>query len=177
MMAPMSSTIASVSRKSFRLLGTRAPSNASTPTANAMSVAMGIAQPSSPLPLPTLMATNRSAGTTIPPTAATAGRAARLRSRSSPVTSSRLISSPTTKKKMVMSASFTQCTNDSVIARSPSPMVSSLPHQPTYPAVSALAHTMAPTAASSRTSPLAASSDTKSLPIGVTALPRTGTRM
>ena len=49
-MAPMSSTIASVSRNSFRLDGTRGPSSASTPTANAMSVAIGIAQPSSPLP-------------------------------------------------------------------------------------------------------------------------------
>ena len=45
-------------------------------------------------------------------------------SRSSPVTSSRLISSPTTKKKIVISASFTQCTSVSVIARSPDPMVS-----------------------------------------------------
>ena len=76
-MAPMSSTIASVSRNSLRLAGTRGPSSASTPTANAMSVAIGIAQPSSPSP-PTLMATNRSAGTTMPPTAATAGSAARL---------------------------------------------------------------------------------------------------
>ena len=50
MMAPMSSTIANVSRKTFRLLGTRAPRIASTPTANAMSVAMGIAQPSRPVP-------------------------------------------------------------------------------------------------------------------------------
>ena len=65
----------------------------------------------------------------MPPTAATAGSVARLRSRSSPVTSSRLISRPTTKKKMVMSASLTQWTSDSVMARSPQPMVSSWPHQ------------------------------------------------
>jgi hypothetical protein len=50
MMAAMSSTIASVRTKSLRLRGTRGPSSASTPTANAMSVAAGIAQPSAPAP-------------------------------------------------------------------------------------------------------------------------------
>ena len=50
MIAPMSSTIASVSRNSFRLAGTREPAIASTATANAMSVAIGIAQPAAPGP-------------------------------------------------------------------------------------------------------------------------------
>jgi hypothetical protein len=54
--APMSSTMASVSRKIFIVLGTRGPSSARTPTANAMSVAIGIAHPSSS-PLPALIAT------------------------------------------------------------------------------------------------------------------------
>ena len=71
----------------------------------------------------------RGAGITMPPSAAIAGSAAAARSRSSPTTSSRLISSPTTKKNTAMSASFTQCTNDSVMARSPGPRVSSWCHQ------------------------------------------------
>ena len=43
----MSSMIASESRNSFKLRGTREPSSASTPSAKAMSVAAGIAQPRS----------------------------------------------------------------------------------------------------------------------------------
>ena len=43
--APMSSTIAIVVSSSFSAGGTRRPSSASTPTAKAMSVAAGIAQP------------------------------------------------------------------------------------------------------------------------------------
>ena len=42
----MSSTIASVSRNSLSPVGTRGPSSARTPTANAMSVAIGMPQPS-----------------------------------------------------------------------------------------------------------------------------------
>ena len=48
------------------------------------------------------------AGTITPPMAATAGRAAARGSRSSPVTSSRLISRPMTKKKMAIRASLIQ---------------------------------------------------------------------
>ena len=48
--APMSSTIASESRKIFSGDGTRLPSKASTPTAKAMSVAIGIPQPALPSP-------------------------------------------------------------------------------------------------------------------------------
>ncbi len=43
--APRSSTIASVSNVRLMPLGTRGPASRSTPTANAMSVAMGIPQP------------------------------------------------------------------------------------------------------------------------------------
>jgi len=46
----MSSTMASVNRNTLRLLGTREPRIASTPTANAMSVAIGMAQPFMPSP-------------------------------------------------------------------------------------------------------------------------------
>ncbi len=45
------------------------------------------------------------AGTTIPPTAAAIGSAARAGSRRSPATNSRLSSSPTTKKKIASSPS------------------------------------------------------------------------
>ena len=54
-------------------------------------------------------------GTSIPPIAATIGSAAVRGSRRSPATSSYLISSPTTKKKITISASLTQCWRDSSI--------------------------------------------------------------
>ena len=72
-----------------------------------MSVAAGIAQPSAPSP-PAVSATKIAIGSTTPPRAAIAGSSAALRSRSSPVTSSRLISSPTTKKNSAISPSLTQ---------------------------------------------------------------------
>ena len=46
----MSSTIASVSRKTLREFETRGPISDSTPTAKAMSVAIGIPQPADPSP-------------------------------------------------------------------------------------------------------------------------------
>ena len=48
------------------------------------------------------------AGTTIPPSAAMAGSATLLRSDSSPATTSRLISSPTSRKKIAISRSLIQ---------------------------------------------------------------------
>ena len=54
------------------------------------------------------------AGTTMPPIAATMGTIAVRGSRSSPSTTSRLISSPTTKKKTAMSASATHAWSVSV---------------------------------------------------------------
>ena len=68
--------------------------SASAPRTNAMSVAMTMPQPCAPSP-PALMATYSSAGTTIPPRAASAGTAAARRSRSSPSASSQRISSAT----------------------------------------------------------------------------------
>ena len=44
-MAPMSSTMARVSRKIFNEVETRVPKSETTPTANAISVAIGIPQP------------------------------------------------------------------------------------------------------------------------------------
>ena len=97
----MSSTIASASRKSLSDGAIRLPSRLSTPTAIAMSVATGMPQPRL-ADVPAVIARKISAGTIMPPAAAIAGRAARRGSRSSPSTSSRLISSPTTKKKSVI---------------------------------------------------------------------------
>ena len=54
-------------------------------------------------------ATNSSAGTTMPPIAATSGRRAARRSANSPVTSSRLTSSPMTRKNIAISPSLTAC--------------------------------------------------------------------
>ena len=49
-MAPMSSATARVSRKILAASGTRLPSSVTTPTAKAMSVAIGTAHPSAPAP-------------------------------------------------------------------------------------------------------------------------------
>ena len=82
---------------------------ASTASAKAMSVAVGIAQPlRASDPPPALTATYTSAGTSIPPTAAATGSAARRGSRRSPATISRLSSSPATKKKIASSPSAAQ---------------------------------------------------------------------
>jgi hypothetical protein len=85
----------------------REPSSARTPTANAMSVAIGMPHPreNSPPPDTTM---NSTAGATMPPSAATAGSSAARGSRSSPMTSSRLISNPIRKKKIAMRPSLTQ---------------------------------------------------------------------
>jgi hypothetical protein len=88
-----------------------------------MSVAIGIPHPRDPGPF-TLTARYNTAGTTMPPTAATTGRAARFLSRNSPVDSSRRISRPTTRKKIVISPSFTHKRSAPSIAKPPSSMES-----------------------------------------------------
>ena len=67
-MAPMSSAIAKASRNNFAPLGTLDPRRATMPTANAMSVAIGIPHPrrASP-PSPDVKRTYIAAGITIPP--------------------------------------------------------------------------------------------------------------
>jgi hypothetical protein len=80
----MSSITASASSRIRHDAGTRLPSNVNTPTANAMSVAIGIAHPAAP-PRPALSATKIAAGTNIPPSAAANGSAARRRPASSPI--------------------------------------------------------------------------------------------
>ena len=93
-------------------MGTRLPTSERTPSAKAMSVATGMPQPELPGP-PALMITKIPAGTTMPPSAATIGSAAWRRSRSSPCTASRLISSPMTKKKITIKPSLIQPSSDS----------------------------------------------------------------
>ena len=105
-MASRSSTTARVSRKMRRALGSLEPITASTATAKAMSVAVGMAQPRS-ISGPELnaIAVKITAGTMTPPTAAATGTTARLKVRRSPATNSRLSSSPAMKKKIARSPS------------------------------------------------------------------------
>jgi hypothetical protein len=76
-----------------------------------MSVAIGTPHPRAPGP-PALNARKISAGTARPPMAAAIGKAARRTDASSPINSSRLISSPTSRKNTTISPSFTQCPSD-----------------------------------------------------------------
>jgi hypothetical protein len=77
------------------------------PTANAMSVAIGMPHPRVAGPL-ALRVRYNAAGTTIPPIAPAIGSIAVRRSRRSPCTLSRLTSNPTTKKNNAMSRSLAQ---------------------------------------------------------------------
>ena len=80
-----SSTTAIVDSSSFIPTGTRDPSSASTPSANAISVAVGTAQPRIAAASPWLRATNSSAGTATPAIAQTSGRISRSRPASWPL--------------------------------------------------------------------------------------------
>ena len=77
-----------------------------------MSVAIGIAHPPAP-DVPALKAVYTRAGTIIPPSAAATGSVTARRSRSSPVTISRLISRPTTKKNTAIRPSSTRARQSS----------------------------------------------------------------
>ena len=119
--------------------------------------------PSDPAPPPTIAAYTR-AGTTIPPMAAMIGNAARRRSWSSPGTSSRLISSPTTKKNSTIAASLIQPCRSSANTWSPIVIAASVVQRSTYESYQReLAQTMAIAAAMTISSPAAASSWRKSL--------------
>ena len=72
-----------------------------------MSVAIGTPHADEPDP-PAFTTTKITAGATTPPAAAATGRAIERGSRSSPTTTSRLISIPTTKKKTAISRSLTR---------------------------------------------------------------------
>ena len=107
-MPPKSSMIANAVKKTFNDNGTRLPSKDKTPSENAMSVAVGIAQPCV-FSEPALNAKNINAGNNIPPNAANNGNNTFFGDDNSPVISSRFISKPTKKKKIAISKSFTQC--------------------------------------------------------------------
>src|SRR5512132_1384144 len=100
-MLPRSSTIARARRSTLRPGEVLREARSRTPRANAMSVGIAIPHPRS-ADEPAVRAMYARAGTSMPPTAATSGRMAARRSLSSPAISSRLISSPTTRKKKVM---------------------------------------------------------------------------
>jgi hypothetical protein len=74
-MPPMSSKIARAVTNTTSARGTRLPSSVSTPMQKAMSVAIGIPQPGAPGPV-ALKARKMPAGTSMPPSAAIAGRSA-----------------------------------------------------------------------------------------------------
>jgi hypothetical protein len=62
----------------------------------------------------------------MPPSAASTGRAALRALRSSPTTSSRLISSPTTKKNSAISPSLIQCRRSNASVHRPTSNASSV---------------------------------------------------
>ena len=105
MMPPISSTTAKVVRKIFRLRGMRFPSKDNTPNEKAISVAIGMAAPRLAGPSGQIREKMRM-GTSIPPQAATTGSKALRGEESSPTRISRLISRPTEKKKIAISASL-----------------------------------------------------------------------
>ncbi len=102
-----SSTTASVSRNVRSSAGARRPTRPSAPTAKAMSVAMGIAQPRRSPSAIRLTATYVRAAPSIVPKAAAIGTAAARVSRSDPKSRSRLSSSATTKKNSAINRSLT----------------------------------------------------------------------
>jgi hypothetical protein len=91
----MSSPIARASRNARSCGGQAGPTSAKTPSRKAVSVEITTPQADT-ASFPRLNATYTSAGVTSPASAASAGTAARRRSASSPMASSRLTSSPTT---------------------------------------------------------------------------------
>ena len=102
--------MASAVRKTFSEAGTRLPSSDSTPSAKAMSVAVGIAQPRQ---CGRIVAVDRDIDQRRHDHAAGGGDAgqarAAARSTSWPSSISRLISSPTSRKNTAISPSLTQC--------------------------------------------------------------------
>ena len=110
--AMRSSTTARVSRNERIADGSDEPMTASTASAKAMSVAVGMAHPcnaSPSAPSSRTVPTKTSAGTMTPPTAATTGTTALAGVRRSPTRNSRLSSRPATKKKMASRPSPAQC--------------------------------------------------------------------
>ena len=114
-----SSITAIVDNSSVIATGTREPSNASTPSANAISVAVGTAQPRIAAASPWFNAMNSNAGTATPATAQPSGNTSWSRPASWPVNASRLISSATSRKKIAIRPSLIHSSNGLAISSSP----------------------------------------------------------
>jgi hypothetical protein len=130
--------------------GARRASRANTPTAKAGSVAIGIPQPRAAGP-PHVNTKNTAAGTTAPPTAASAGTTAARGCANAPTASSRLTSSPMAKKNTVITASLTQCRAS---CGNPTGCGREVSHSAVYESLSGLfAHVKATAVATSSTTP------------------------
>ena len=105
--APKSSAMASAAKKIFNEAGSFFPNNEIMASENAMSVAIGIAQPLENSVLKFKLV-KIIAGINIPPIAAIIGNDALLKLESSPSKSSRLISKPTKRKKIAINPSLIQ---------------------------------------------------------------------
>ena len=127
---------------------------ASTASAKAMSVAVGMAHPSSSPPTPErcTVTTYRIAGTATPLSAAAIGRTALVRSDRSPTTNSRLSSMPATRKKRASSRSADQAprVRSRCSAAGPTTVSRRVSYDTNH---GLLAHTMASTAAPSSSAP------------------------
>ena len=99
--------MANAVRNTLSDTGTLSPSIERMPTANAMSVAVGIPQPEAAA-VPWFTSVNINAGATTPPNAAITGMRAFFTVESSPTFISLRISRPTVKKKIVISMSLTK---------------------------------------------------------------------
>ena len=147
-----SSKIAAV-RMKVRRRGYPFATSARMPSAKAVSVAIAVPQPSA-LEWPALNARKIATGTIIPPAAATRGSAIRLRCLSSPMSISRLASSPATRKKKTMSPSLIQSRSVSETPVPPTRIDSSFAQKVSYELPPAFAQIIATsTAASSTTAP------------------------
>ena len=105
-MPPRSSATARAAKNTFKESGTRLPNVESIPNENAMSVAIGIADPRSISSLSGQTSKKTRTGKSMPPHAPIIGSMAFLSDESSPTRISRLISRPTEKKKMLIRKSL-----------------------------------------------------------------------
>src|SRR5262245_33102281 len=136
--------------KARRRSGNRGPTTASSPSAKAVSVDIATPQPCAE-PRPTLQARYTAIATAIPPSPASTGSKERRRSRSSPRSSSRLASSPSTKKKNVISPLEIHARRSIERPWSPSATASVVPQTDSYDEASTFTQTSAASAAASRT--------------------------
>ena len=111
-MPPRSSATANAARNIFRPSGTRVLNTESTPSENAMSVAIGIAIPRIMSASAGQVSQNSNMGTSIPPQAPMIGNIAFWRVESSPTRISLFISSPTDRKNIAIRKSLITIISD-----------------------------------------------------------------